>query len=136
MLDDKARYAVVLIAGLMFAVMLLAIQPYSVTSPWHIYDHSARSYLAAATHRDSVAVAAHAAAPEAVQWALKTYQTQPESLSVWAREATAWAGHQLGDTTDVFLGTRRYQCTLVLRFVGVGASAKIQQAHSGCLGPR
>jgi hypothetical protein len=136
MLDDKARYYVLLMAGLLFTGMLLAIQPYSVTSPWHIYDHPARSYLEAATHRDSVTVARHASAPEAVQWALKTSQTQPESLSVWAHEATAWAGHQLGDTTDVFLGTRRYQCTLVLRFVGVGPGAKVQQAHSDCLGPR
>jgi hypothetical protein len=136
MRDDQARYYVLLIAGLLFTGMLLAIQPYSVASPWHIYDHPARSYLKAATHRDSVTVAHHASAPEAVRWALTTSQTQPESLSVWAREATAWAGQQVGDTTDVFLGTRRNQCTLVLRFVGVGESAKIQQAHSDCLGPR
>src|SRR3954447_17108291 len=96
MLDDKARYYVLLIAGLLFTGMLLTIQPYSVTSPWHIYDHRARSYLEAATHRDSVTIARQASAPEAVKWALRTSDTQP-------------------DTTDVFLGTRRYQCTLVLR---------------------
>jgi hypothetical protein len=135
MRDEKARYYVLLAAGLLFGGMLLGIQPYSVTSPWHIYDHNARSYLEAATHRDLVTLARRASTTGAVQWALTTSQIQPDSLSVWAHEATAWAGRQLGDTTDVFLGTKRYQCTLVLRFVGVGARAKIQQAHSDCLGP-
>jgi hypothetical protein len=135
MVDEQARYYLLLIAAVLFSGLLLATQPYSVTSHWHGFDRPARSFLKAATHRDTTSLFRHAAAP-AVGWALRASKTQPESLSVRADQATAWAGHGAGDTTDVFLGTRAYECTLVLRFVGTGDNAKIQQAHSSCLGPK
>ena len=125
------------LAAIVFGASLRAIQPYSVTSPWHSYDQPARLYLRAAARRDSLALARRTATDEAAHWALEAGRAQPDSVALWAREAKAWAGNRRGDTTEVFLSTRASTaCNLVLRFVGSGTGVKVSRASSSCLGAR
>jgi hypothetical protein len=132
---EKAPYYLLFAAVLLFAATLLLIQPYSVTSPWHVYDAPARVFLEAAARADSLALARQTSDPEAVRWGLAAAQLQRDSLALWSHQAKAWAGNRQGDTTDVFLSTQVSQCNLVLRFVGPAQHAKVQQASSTCLGP-
>lgn len=132
---EKAPYFLLLAATLLFAATLLMVQPYSVTSPWHVYDAPARIFLGAAARGDSIDLARRTSAPEAVRWGLAAAQLERDSLALWSRQAKAWAGNRQGDTTDVFLSTEASQCNLVLRFVGPARNAKVQQASSACLGP-
>lgn len=132
---EKAPYYLLFAAVLLFAATLLLIQPYSVTSPWHVYDSPARVFLGAAARADSIGLARQTSAPQAVRWGLAAAQLQRDSLALWSRQAKAWAGNRQGDTTDVFLSTQVSQCNLVLRFVGPARSAKVQRATSNCLGP-
>jgi hypothetical protein len=125
-----------LAAAVLFAAALLAIQPYSVSSPWHVYDRPARLYLEAAAQGDSLTLTHRTSTAVAVRWALAAGQAQPDSLAHWAREAEAWTGNQHGETTEVFLRTPSSNCDLVLRFVGAGRSAKVEQASSACFDPR
>ena len=126
-----------LLAAVVFGAALLAVQPYSVTSPWHNYDRPARLYLLAAARHDSLALTRHASTEEAVRWAMEAGRTQPDSVALWAGEAEAWAGNRRGETTEVFLNTRAsIACNLVLRFVGSGTDVKISRASSSCLAGR
>jgi hypothetical protein len=132
---EKAPYYLLCASVLLFAATLLLIQPYSVTSPWHVYDAPARVFLGAAARADSLSLARQTSAPEAIRWGLAAAQLQHDSLAIWSRQAKAWAGNRRGDTTDVFLSTQVSPCNLVLRFVGPAEHAKVQQASSTCLGP-
>ena len=132
---EKAPYYLLFAAVLLFAATLLLIQPYSVTSPWHVYDAPARVFLEAAARADSLGLARQTSAPDAIRWGLAAAQLERDSLAIWSRQAKAWAGNWQGDTTDVFLSTQVSPCNLVLRFVGPPEHAKVQQASSTCLGP-
>lgn len=135
MVNGKTPYYLTLAAALIFVGALLAVQPYSVRSPWRVYDQPARLFLRAAARGDSLSLA-RASAPVAARWALAAARTQPDSLALWAREAKAWGGNHQGDTTEVFLGIRSSECDLVLGFVGVGKGAKVERASSACFDPR
>jgi hypothetical protein len=124
-----------LLAAAVFGATLLAVQPYSVTSPWHRYDQPARRYLRAAARHDSLALTRHTSTEEAARWAMEAGRMQPDSVALWARDAEAWTGNRRGETTEVFLTTRTSTaCNLVLRFVGSGTAAKVSRASSSCLG--
>ncbi|MEP7177404.1 MAG: hypothetical protein ABI860_12720 [Gemmatimonadales bacterium] len=134
--NGKTPLYLTLAAAVLFVLAVLTIQPYSVTSPWHVYDEPARLYLQAVARGDSLDLARRTSDPAAVRWALAAARTEPDTLALWAREASAWAGHRRGDATDVFLSTRVSTCDLVMRFVGGGKSARVERASSACLEPR
>lgn len=134
--NGKTPLYLTLAAAVVFAVAVLTVEPYSVTSPWHVYDEPARLYLRAAARGDSLDLARRTSDPRAVRWALAAARAEPDSLALWAREAKAWAGHRRGDGTDVFLSTRVSTCDLVMRFVGAGNNARVERASSACLEPR
>jgi hypothetical protein len=123
----------VLIAGALSGAGLLLSQPYSVFSPWRVYNAPARRFLAAAARQDSAELVRLTADPAAAAWALAAAREHADSLAVWAREADAWAGNRQDGATEVFLGARSTRCDLVLRFVGRGSGARVAQARSACL---
>ena len=136
MVEERVPFYLLTVIALIFAGVMLTAQPYSVTSTWHVYDQPARLFLRAAAQGDSLTLLRRASTSDAAGWALTAARAQPDSFAVWAREAKAWTGTQRGDTTDVFLNARSYQCNLVLRFVGPEKSVRVEHATSDCLGPR
>jgi hypothetical protein len=136
MVQEKMPCYLLTFVLLLFTVTMLAVQPYSVTSRWHAYDKPARLFLRAAARGDSLTLVRRTTSSTTAQWALTAARAQPDSFLVWAGEARAWAGTLRGDTAEVFLSAESSQCNLVLRFVGVGSEARVDQASSECLGAR
>ena len=136
MVNGKTPYLLMLAAAVIGIGVLLIVQPYSVTSPWHVYTRPARQYLEAAARHDSLGLRKQSLGTPAVQWALAAAANQPESLGQWARHAKAWGGNHRGDTTEVFLGIPTSGCNLILQFVGPVKNAKVERARSECLEPR
>lgn len=134
--NARAPWPLIAIVALLLAGTTLAVQPYSVTSPWHVYDQPARLFLRAAARGDSLSLTSRTSGTGAARWALASARAHPDSFAVWAREAKAWAGRHQGNRTDVFLSARTYNCNLVLRFVGSGKNARVERASSECLAPR
>ncbi len=136
MVNGKLPYLLVVAAAVMGAAVLLIVQPYSVTSPWHGYTKPARQYLEAAARHDSLGLRRQSLGGPAIQWALAAATSQPESLAQWARHAEAWSGNRWGDTAQVFLSIPTSGCHLILQFVGPVKNAKVERASSACLEPR
>jgi hypothetical protein len=135
MIEERAPFYLISVAALIFVGMMLAVQPYSVTSTWHVYDQPARLFLRAAAQGDSLTLLRRTSTSDAAGWALTAARAHPDSIAVWASEAKAWTGTRRGDTSVVFLSARSSQCNLVLRFVGPEKGARVEHASSDCLGP-
>src|ERR1700741_544761 len=88
-----------LLAGL---ALLLAVQPYSVTSRWSRYDQPGRRYVEAALRSDTTALQRLSASPQAVSWALRVGQSERSALTAWANSARASVAFSRADTVDVW----------------------------------
>jgi hypothetical protein len=128
-----------LLAGLVFALALAVLQPYSVTSHWRAYTKPAQRFLQAAVKQDSLALVRQSNSDSAVAWALHAARLQPESLEVWARTAQASTGGRRGDTIDVLLESTTEVCSahpIWISFVGTGDDARVLDASSACFETR
>jgi len=115
---------------------VLAIQPYSVRSPWSVYDAPGRLFLSAAMKRDSAELSRLSVSSGAVDWALHTQRDHPHALSVWAQFARAGAGVTQSDTSRVLFETATEVCPLVITFVGDRQQARVLEAKSRCYSNR
>lgn len=139
MLEARKPLYLTIGAWTLLAAALLLFQPYSVSSPWDGYAALARGFLRAAERGDSAALARKASSPAPVAWALRAARSHPDSVGVWARYATEWAGLRLGDTAKVWLWTNTGICDddrLVAEFVGTGSRARVSRMSSACLDAR
>jgi hypothetical protein len=139
MVNGRMPMYLTLLAAVVCAAVLWILQPYSVRSPWDAYTKPAQRFLIAATRRDSLALLRQSGSVAPVVWALAAARAQPESLSVWARDAEAWTGKRRGDTADVLLSTATDVCSrhpIWLRFVGSGKQARVVRASSACFDPK
>jgi len=127
------REPILVLAGLALVgyLLLLAVQPYSVTSPWTRWDEPGRRYFAAAVRLDSAALGRLSASPGAVSWGLREGHRQRNTLAVWARSARAWVGFRRGDTTDVWYGRATDDCSSHLTFVSE-RSPRVVEASASC----
>lgn len=126
----RAPYLLALGIGLLGVAFLLAVQPYSVRSPWSRFDGAAQRYLSAALRRDTSALKKLSATQQPVTWAIRAEQKEGGALAAWANSARASLGFRRGDTTDVWYDTPTDACPFRLTFVGqrhprlVGAYAR------------
>ena len=132
MVNGKMPPVLALSGALLLLSVLLAVQPYSVTSPWQAYTEPARRFLGAAVRGDTAELYLQSLGATAVQWALGAARFHPDSLAYWARQAEAWAGNHHGDTAEVFVEAPSSHCNLVLHFVGPAENAKVERASSAC----
>jgi hypothetical protein len=119
-------FVIVALAG------VLAIQPYSVRSPWSAYDAPGRRFLSAALNQDSAALRLVSASPAAVDWALQTRRDHPRALSVWAHFARAGTGVVASDTSTVLFETATAVCPVVITFLGHDERARVLEAGARC----
>ena len=127
------RQPIVILVGLALVgyLLVLAVQPYSVTSPWTRWDEPGRRYFDAALRLDSVALRQLSASPNAVSWGLQAGHRQRNTLAAWASSARAWVGFRRGDTTDVWYGTATDDCSSRLTFISQ-RSPKVVGAYASC----
>ena len=132
------RISIVLIIALLTLALaaVLAIQPYSVRSPWSVYDAPAQRFLSAALRRDSAALTRQSLSPDAVDWAMRTQRDHARALSVWAHFARAGAGVIQSDTSRVLFETATEVCPLLITFVGHEGQARVLEAKSRCYSNR
>jgi hypothetical protein len=133
--NGKIPLYLTLLAVLLIVGVVLAVQPYSVPSPWYRYEAPSRRYLRAALRQDSVALARQSVSTVPVAWALHAARAHPAELRVWSRYARPWWGVERGDTATVYLDTHTGVCRdhpIVLHFVGGGSRARVLQATSAC----
>jgi hypothetical protein len=137
MVNGKMPLYLTLLIGVLGAVALWILQPYTVRSPWEVYTRPAQRFLEAALKRDSAALSRQSGSIAPVVWALKAARARPESLMAVARDAEAWTGQRRGDTADVLLSAE--VCSrhpIWLRFVGSGDQLKVLGATSTCFESR
>jgi hypothetical protein len=115
---------------------VLVIQPYSVRSPWSVYDTPGQRFLSAALSRDSAELTRLSVSSDAVGWAIRTQRDHPRALSVWAHFARAGAGVIQSDTSRVLFETATEVCPLLITFVGHEAQARVLEAKSRCYSNR
>jgi hypothetical protein len=115
---------------------LLAIQPYSVRSPWSAYDVPGQRFLSAALRRDSAELRRLSVSSGAVDWAIRTQRDHAQALSVWAHFARAGAGVIQSDTSRVLFETATEVCPLLITFVGHESRARVLEAKSRCYSNR
>jgi hypothetical protein len=111
---------------------VLAIQPYSVRSPWSAYDAPGHRFLSAALRRDSAELSRLSVSSGVVDWAIRAHREHPHDLSVWARFARAQAGLVQSDTTRVLFETATEVCPLLITFVGQETQARVLEAKPRC----
>jgi hypothetical protein len=115
---------------------ILAIQPYSVRSPWSVYNAPGKRFLSAALRRDSAELTRMSLSSSAVDWAIRTRRDHPHALSVWAHFARAEAGVIQSDTSKVLFETTTEVCPLLITFVGHGRQTRVFEAKSRCYSNR
>ncbi len=115
---------------------VLVIQPYSVRSPWSVYDAPGQRFLSAALSGDSAELTRLSVSSSAVDWAIRTQRDHPRALSVWAHFARAGAGVIQSDTSRVLFDTVTEVCPLLITFVGHDAQARVLEAKSRCYSNR
>jgi hypothetical protein len=127
------REHVLMLSGVMLAgiLLVLGLQPYSVTSPWSRFDGPGRKYVEAALRQDTAALRNLSASSAPIRWAILVRQTDPAALATWANWAHASVGFTRGDTTDVWYDTPTSACPFRLTFVR-DHSAKVVDAHARC----
>lgn len=136
MTDSRISIAltIALLALALAAVMI--IQPYSVRSPWSVYDAPGQRFLSAAVRGDSVELTRLSASSGAVDWAKRTQRDHPRALSVWAQFARAGAGVTQSDTSRVLFETATEVCPLLITFLGHDAQARVLEAKPRCYSNR
>jgi hypothetical protein len=123
----------VTIAFLALAVAaVLLFQPYSVPSPWSVYDAPGKRFLSAALRRDSAELSHLSVSSAAVDWAIRTQRDHLHDLSVWARFARAGTGVVQSDTARVLFETATEVCPLLITFVGQKPQARVFEAKPRC----
>jgi len=127
------RQSLLILAGLALVgyVLVLAVQPYSVTSPWTRWDEPGRRYFDAALRLDTAALRRLSASPGAVSWGLRAGHSERNSLAAWASSARAWVGLRRGDTTDVWYGRLTDDCSSRLTFISE-QSPRVVGAQASC----
>lgn len=127
------RQPILMLAGLALVgyVLVLAVQPYSVTSPWTRWNEPGRRYFDAALRLDTVALRRLSASPRAVSWGLRAGHGERNTLAAWANSARAWMGFRRGDTTDVWYGTATDDCSSRLSFISE-RSPRVVGAYVSC----
>ncbi len=130
------------VAGAFVATMLLT-QPYSYRdsrpSPWTAYAEPAKAFLQAALRKDSAKLASLSRSDRAVAWGLAAGRRYPDSIAIWAREATVWSGYERDDTVEVLLSSGSDVCydhPIWLRLVGDVGDAKVVEAGTECFDPK
>lgn len=134
-MNGKAPLYLTVAGAVLLVAAIAVLQPYSVTSPWSVYNRPARRFLQAALRGDSVALAHQSASSVPVVWALQAARKHPDSLAVWARNAEARTGGRWGDTAEVLLQTPTEVCSkdpIWIRFAGMGDDAIVLRASSTC----
>jgi hypothetical protein len=114
------------------AAAMLAIQPYSVRSPWTEFDAPGHRFLSAALRHDSAELRLLGASPRVMEWALGMRRDQPQDLSTYARFARAETGVVRSDTAHVLFDTGTDVCPLVITFVGRDGKARVLEAKPQC----
>ena len=134
----KAPRYLALAGGVLLLLDLLLFPPYTPRAgQWQAYTPPARTFLRAASSRDSQALVRSSASPEAVAWGLAAARRFPDSLAAWARHAEAWTAVRRGDTVEVLYTTRTGICEdrpIWLRFLSDPGPPKVVQAGSACSG--
>jgi hypothetical protein len=115
---------------------VLAIQPYSVRSPWSVYDAPGQRFLSAALRRDSAELSRLSVSSSAVAWAIRTQRDHPHALAVWARFARAGGGVTQMDTSRVMFETGTKLCPLLITFVGQKDHSRVLEAKAECYSDR
>lgn len=111
---------------------LLTIQPYSVPSPWSVYDAPGQRFLSAALRGDTAELGRLRVSSAAVDWARRTRRDHPHALSVWAHFASAEAGIVRSDTSSVLFDTETEVCPLLITFVRHESRARVLDAKARC----
>jgi hypothetical protein len=136
MTDTRISIALTIALLTLALAAVLAIQPYSVRSPWSAYDAPGQRFLSAALRRDSAALTRLSASSSAVDWAIRTQRDHPHALSVWAHFARAGAGVIQSDTSRVLFETATEVCPILITFIGHEAQARVLEAKSRCYSNR
>ena len=136
MVNGKAPFCITFIAAGLMGAAVLIVQPYSADFPGTEYAMTARRYLRAAIHQDSVKLEHLSASPAAVEWALNVARAHPDSLASWAGRTYTYVTARRADTADVLVYPATDPCgevPIVLLFVGTGSHARVIHASSACL---
>jgi hypothetical protein len=128
---NRSPFLLTLGIGLVGLAYLLAVQPYSVSSPWSRFDGPAHRYLAAALRRDTSALERLSATPQPVNWAIHTEQVAGGALAAWANSARASLGFSRGDTIDIWYDTPTEACPFRLTFLGQ-ERPRLVRAYARC----
>jgi hypothetical protein len=136
MTDTRISIALTLALLVLALAAVLAIQPYSVRSPWSVYDIPGQRFLSAALRRDSAELTRLSISSDAVDWAIRTQRDHPHALSVWAHFARAGAGVTQSDTSRVLFETATEVCPLLITFVGHKQQTRVLEAKSRCYSNR
>ncbi len=136
MKDTRISIALTIAVLTLAVAAVLAIQPYSVRSPWSVYDGPGQRFLSAALRRDSAELTRLSVSSSAVDWAIRTQRDHPHALSVWAHFARAGAGVIQSDTSKVLFETATELCPLLITFVGREAQARVVEAKPRCYSNR
>jgi hypothetical protein len=132
MTDTRISISLTIALLALVLAAVFVIQPYSVRSPWSVYEALGRRFLSAAQSRDSAELTRLSVSSDAVGWAIRTERDHPHALSVWARFARAGAGVTQSDTSRVLFNTATEVCPLLITFVGPEAQARVLAAKSRC----
>jgi hypothetical protein len=136
MTDTRISIALMIALLTLALAAVLTIQPYSVRSPWSVYDTAGQRFLSAALRRDSAELTRLAVSSSAVDWAIRTQRDHPHALSVWAHFARAGAGVIRSDTSRVLFETATEVCPILITFVGHEAQARVLEAKPRCYSNR
>lgn len=136
MTDSRISIALTIALLALALAAVLTIQPYSVRSPWSVYDAPGQRFLSAALRRDSAELTRLSVSSVAVDWAIRTQRDHQHALSVWAQFARAGTGVIQSDTSRVLFETATEVCPLLITFVGRDAQARVLEAKSRCYSNR
>lgn len=136
MTDSRISIALIVALLALALAAVLTTQPYSVRSPWSVYDPPAQRFLSAALRRDSAGLTRLSVSSVAVDWGIRTQRDHQHALSVWAQFARAGTGIIQSDTSRVLFETGTEVCPLLITFLGHDAQARVLEAKSRCYSNR
>jgi len=129
-----ARISISLIVGMLVVGFgfVFTLQPYSVRSPWSVYDAPGQRFLSAALRQDSAQIERLSASSRPVEWAIHTAREHPNDLTTWAHYGHAGSGVIRADTAMVLFETSTRVCPLLITFVGHEPDSRVLEAESRC----
>ena len=131
MTTDRRGILLLAFIALTSYALIVALQPYSVRSPWQRWDEPGRRYFEAAARLDTAALRRLTASPNAVDWAIRAGRTSGAALAPWGTLAHASMGFHRNDTLDVWYGTLTDPCSYRLSYVGE-QYPRVVGAHASC----